>query len=173
MQTLWMGVRPGPTLTRLLVQDGPIPILKARLPEAPHHPRALDHALEEASRSDDEALLFHDDLAGHSSPRLNLETFLHQEFPAHAPTHRDVRGVKFLGVDVPAWPDDEERVSGDPTDDLAVNPRAALEHEVAGEDGPFADEAHDIGALDTFRGAQPPLSHRNSPSLRRAQRGSR
>jgi len=24
------------------VQDGPIPILKARLPEAPHHPRALE-----------------------------------------------------------------------------------------------------------------------------------
>jgi hypothetical protein len=42
MQTLWMGVRPGPALTRLLVQDGPIPILKARLPEAPHHPRALE-----------------------------------------------------------------------------------------------------------------------------------
>src|SRR3972149_5262026 len=42
MQTLWMGVRPGPTLTRLLVQDGPIPILKARLPEAPQHPRALE-----------------------------------------------------------------------------------------------------------------------------------
>jgi hypothetical protein len=42
MQTLWMGVRPGPTLTRLLVQDGPIPILKARLPEAPHHPRTLE-----------------------------------------------------------------------------------------------------------------------------------
>jgi hypothetical protein len=42
MPTLWMGVRPLPTLTRLLVQDGPIPILKARLPEAPHHPRALE-----------------------------------------------------------------------------------------------------------------------------------
>jgi hypothetical protein len=42
MQTLWMGVRPGPNLTRLLVQDGSIPILKARLPDAPHHPRALE-----------------------------------------------------------------------------------------------------------------------------------
>jgi len=41
MHMLWMGVRPGPDLTRLLVQDGPIPILKARLPDAPHHPRAL------------------------------------------------------------------------------------------------------------------------------------
>src|SRR2546427_6617281 len=41
MPTLWMGVRPGPNLTRLLVQDGPVPILKARLPEAPQHPRAL------------------------------------------------------------------------------------------------------------------------------------
>jgi hypothetical protein len=42
MPTLWMGVRPSPNLTRLLVQDGPIPILKARLPDAPHHPRALE-----------------------------------------------------------------------------------------------------------------------------------
>ena len=42
MQTLWMGVRPGPDRTRVLVQDGPIPILKARLPEAPRHPRALE-----------------------------------------------------------------------------------------------------------------------------------
>jgi hypothetical protein len=42
MQTLWMGVRPGPTLTRVLAQAGPIPILKARLPDAPQHPRALE-----------------------------------------------------------------------------------------------------------------------------------
>jgi hypothetical protein len=42
MQTLWMGVRPGPNLTRLLVQDSAIPILKARLPEVPQHPRALE-----------------------------------------------------------------------------------------------------------------------------------
>jgi len=42
MQTLWMGVRPDPTLTRVLVQEGSIPVLKARLPEAPQHPRALE-----------------------------------------------------------------------------------------------------------------------------------
>jgi hypothetical protein len=42
MQTLWMGVRTGPLLTRVLVHDGPVPILKARLPEAPAHPRALE-----------------------------------------------------------------------------------------------------------------------------------
>jgi len=42
MQTLWMGVRPTPDLTRVLIQDSPIPILTARLPEAPQHPRALD-----------------------------------------------------------------------------------------------------------------------------------
>ena len=42
MHTLWMGVRPGPDLTRVLVQDGPLPILKARLPAAPRHPRALE-----------------------------------------------------------------------------------------------------------------------------------
>src|SRR5262249_18032096 len=28
--------------TRVLVHDGPVPILKARLPAAPHHPRALE-----------------------------------------------------------------------------------------------------------------------------------
>jgi len=42
MQTLWMGVRPDPTLTRVLVLEGRIPILKARLPAAPQHPRALE-----------------------------------------------------------------------------------------------------------------------------------
>ncbi|MFQ5668511.1 MAG: hypothetical protein ACE5I7_19070 [Candidatus Binatia bacterium] len=42
MQTLWMGVRPGPDVTRILVQDAGIPLLKARLPEAPQHPRALE-----------------------------------------------------------------------------------------------------------------------------------
>ena len=42
MPMLWMGVRPGPDRTRVLVQDGPAPILKARLPAAPHHPRALE-----------------------------------------------------------------------------------------------------------------------------------
>ena len=46
MPTLWMGVRPGPELTRVLVQDGPLPILKARRPEAPHHPRALESLAE-------------------------------------------------------------------------------------------------------------------------------
>jgi len=46
MHTLWMGVRPGPDLTRVLVQDGPIPILKARLPDAPQHPRALESLAE-------------------------------------------------------------------------------------------------------------------------------
>ena len=42
MSTPWMGVRISPDLTRVLVQDGPRPILKARLPEAPQHPRALE-----------------------------------------------------------------------------------------------------------------------------------
>ena len=42
MQTLWMGIRPGPDITRVLVHDGPLPVLKARLPEAPQHPRALE-----------------------------------------------------------------------------------------------------------------------------------
>jgi len=38
---LWMGVRAWPTLSRLLVQDHAGPILKARLPADPQHPRAL------------------------------------------------------------------------------------------------------------------------------------
>ena len=42
MSTLWMGIRTSPDLTRVLVQDGPRPILKARLPAAPEHPRALE-----------------------------------------------------------------------------------------------------------------------------------
>jgi hypothetical protein len=42
MQSLWMGVRPGPDRTLVLVQDGLVSILKARLPEAPRHPRALE-----------------------------------------------------------------------------------------------------------------------------------
>jgi hypothetical protein len=42
MQTLWMGVRLNPTGTRVLVLDGPIAVLKARLPAAPTHPRAVE-----------------------------------------------------------------------------------------------------------------------------------
>ena len=38
---LWMGVRAWPTLSHLLVQDHAGPILKARLPADPQHPRAL------------------------------------------------------------------------------------------------------------------------------------
>ena len=41
-QPLWMGVRPSPDLTRVLVHDGPMAVLKARLPEAPQHPRAVE-----------------------------------------------------------------------------------------------------------------------------------
>lgn len=42
MRSLWMGVVPGPQITRVLVQDGPInTLLKARLPNLPGNPRAL------------------------------------------------------------------------------------------------------------------------------------
>lgn len=42
MRSLWMGVVPGPEITRVLVQDGPRQtLLKARLPRIPAHPRAL------------------------------------------------------------------------------------------------------------------------------------
>lgn len=42
MQTLWMGIRPAPDRTRIVIHDGPVAILKARLPDAPQHPRALE-----------------------------------------------------------------------------------------------------------------------------------
>jgi hypothetical protein len=42
MRSLWMGIVPGPLVTRVLVLDGPQQtLLKARLPHAPEHPRAL------------------------------------------------------------------------------------------------------------------------------------
>jgi hypothetical protein len=38
---LAMGVVPGPLATRVLVHDGPAPLLKARVPHRPQHPRAV------------------------------------------------------------------------------------------------------------------------------------
>lgn len=43
MRNLWMGIMPGPEVTRVLVQDGPEQtLLKARLPHSPTHPRAIE-----------------------------------------------------------------------------------------------------------------------------------
>jgi len=42
LNALWMGVRPGPQVTRILVQETPRTVLKARLPDPPEHPRALE-----------------------------------------------------------------------------------------------------------------------------------
>jgi hypothetical protein len=39
---LWMGVRPGPVVTRILLESADGPLLKARLPDGPEHPRALE-----------------------------------------------------------------------------------------------------------------------------------
>ena len=43
METIWMGIVPGPDATRVVVKDGPAgpTLLRARLPQAPRHPRAL------------------------------------------------------------------------------------------------------------------------------------
>jgi hypothetical protein len=41
-ESLWMGVRPGPDVTRILVQETRRTVLKARLPDVPQHPRALE-----------------------------------------------------------------------------------------------------------------------------------
>lgn len=38
---LTMAVVPGPLTTRVLVHDGATPLMKARLPHGPHHPRAV------------------------------------------------------------------------------------------------------------------------------------
>lgn len=43
MKNLWMGIMPGPEVTRVLLQDGPEQtLLKARLPHWPIHPRAIE-----------------------------------------------------------------------------------------------------------------------------------
>ncbi len=42
MDTLWMGVRADAETARVLVHAGPHPVLKARLPAVPQHPRALE-----------------------------------------------------------------------------------------------------------------------------------
>lgn len=42
MRSLWMGIRPGLEITRVVVQDGwEQRLLKARLPHSPQHPRAV------------------------------------------------------------------------------------------------------------------------------------
>jgi hypothetical protein len=39
---LWMGIRTGGDTARVLVHAGPHPVLKARLPAVPQHPRAVE-----------------------------------------------------------------------------------------------------------------------------------
>jgi hypothetical protein len=41
-QWMWMGVRPGPEITRISIQETRRTVLKARLPDVPQHPRALE-----------------------------------------------------------------------------------------------------------------------------------
>ena len=42
MDPFWMGVRADAETARVLVHAGPHPVLKARLPAVPQHPRALE-----------------------------------------------------------------------------------------------------------------------------------
>lgn len=42
MDTLWMGIRAGADTARVLVHAGSHPVLKARFPAVPQHPRALE-----------------------------------------------------------------------------------------------------------------------------------
>jgi hypothetical protein len=83
--------------------------------------------------------------------RLDLEPLLDDDLPAHAAAHRDAGRVQLLRVDVPARSDHQQRMGGDSTDDFAVDPCAAFEDKVSGEDGPFANEADDIRAFNAFR----------------------
>ena len=47
MESIWMGIAPGATSTRVLAMDGPHDtILKARLLRSPAHPRAMATLLE-------------------------------------------------------------------------------------------------------------------------------
>lgn len=47
MESIWMGISPGSTTTRVLAMTGPSnPILKAHLAREPRHPRALGTLLE-------------------------------------------------------------------------------------------------------------------------------
>jgi hypothetical protein len=47
MESIWMGVAPGPTTTRVIAMAGPSDtILKAQLARDPRHPRALATLLE-------------------------------------------------------------------------------------------------------------------------------
>ncbi len=40
MRPLWMGIVPGPVMTRVLLLDSPHTLLQARLPHGPRRPRA-------------------------------------------------------------------------------------------------------------------------------------
>ena len=42
MDPFWMGIRADAETARVLVHAGPHPVLKARLPAVPQHPRALE-----------------------------------------------------------------------------------------------------------------------------------
>ena len=47
MESIWMGIAPGPTTTRVIAMAGPSDtILKAHLAREPRHPRALASLLE-------------------------------------------------------------------------------------------------------------------------------
>jgi hypothetical protein len=45
-ETIFVGIATGPTDTRILVNDGPTTLLKARMSLSPSHPRALQWLLE-------------------------------------------------------------------------------------------------------------------------------
>ncbi len=45
-KTIWVGISPGPSDTRILANDGATALLKARLSCTPAHPRAMQWLLE-------------------------------------------------------------------------------------------------------------------------------
>ncbi len=108
MDTIWMGIAPGPTSTRVLAMEGPTDtILKARLARSPSHPRAMATLLEavalwqgrrvraalcaEGTRHGSDSSLFHETFADVGGPLYSLDWIPAPERARRA--HRDLAGM--------------------------------------------------------------------------------
>lgn len=108
MDTIWMGIAPGPTGTRVLAMEGPTDtILKARLTRSPSHPRAMATLLEAVALwqgrrvraalcADDmrhgfDSCLFHETFADAGGPLYSLEWIPARERARRA--RRDLAGM--------------------------------------------------------------------------------
>lgn len=108
MDTIWMGIAPGPTSTRLLATEGPTDtLLKARLARSPSHPRAMATLLEAVAlwqgrrvraaicavgtRHRFDSSLFHETFADAGGPLYSLDWIPAPERARRA--HRDLAGM--------------------------------------------------------------------------------